>query len=347
MSIGPLENQTISELRETIERSKRIVITCHEHPDGDAMGSSLGLSRVLNNAYPDKIVNVITPDVPPKNLYSIPGASQITVYKDNRDVASVMIGSADLIICLDFNEYYRLGETMGEVIGQSKKDQILIDHHLNPKIEAVVCISRPEASSTCELLYRVLTQLGLEDKIDKDAAECIFTGMMTDTGNFSYNSGDPYIYFILSKLMERGIEKDRIVKDVFNTYSYDSMMLQAYAVYEKMGIYIEDGAALIVITNQEKKKFNYQKGDTEGLVNKPLAIPGVVYSVFLREDDDYVKVSMRSVGEFPVNEVCEQYYGGGGHKNASGGEYRGTIDEAVAMFHKLRPILKKKYLLNQ
>ena len=181
--------------------------------------------------------------------------------------------------------------------------------------------------------------------IGRKAATCIYTGMMTDTGNFSYNSNDPDLYVIIAELIKKGINKDEIYKKVMDTKNLNVLKLHSYAI-ANMKVFEDQKAALITLSADELKRFNYRKGDTEGLVNVPLSIPGIIYSVFLRDDEKEIKVSSRSKGDFRVNDICERYFNGGGHVNASGGELQCTLDEAVEIFMSTLPEVEK-YLLNQ
>lgn len=206
----------------------------------------------------------------------------------------------------------------------------MIDHHLNPEYFADLTISHPEQSSTCALLFHILWQAGMYDLIDRDSATCIYTGMLTDTGNFSYNSNDPDLYAIISLLLSKGLDKDEVYTLAWNTHRAESLRINGYALYRKMQILPEHQLAVIILDRQELNEFSFVRGDTEGLVNRPLAVPGVTWSVYLRQDEpDFVKVSMRSKGRFPVNVVCERLFGGGGHLNAAGGEFTGTAAEAL------------------
>ena len=194
------------------------------------------------------------------------------------------------------------------------------------------------------LLFEVLRGVGLDRFVDREGVTCCIAGMMTDTGNFSYNAADPEIYIIVAELLRRGADKERIYREQFETHSLDSMKLNAFAIAERMEVWPDKGAALITLTRAELNRFHYTKGDTEGLVNRPLAIPGVVYSAFMREEDDFVKVSMRSIDDFPVNILCRDHFGGGGHLNASGGEFKGSLADAAALFRSLLEENKKKYI---
>ena len=279
------------------------------------------------------------------SLRVVPGAKDAVDATKYPDFAEKLIGEADLIVCLDFNDLKRI-DKLGDLVSASPAPKILIDHHLNPGDFADVVISRPEISSTCYLLFRVLCALELFDFIDKDAATSILTGMMTDTGNFSYNCADPEIYVVVSELVRKGADKERIYREQFETHSLNSIRLNSYALLRKMEVWKDSSAALITLSRYELNRFHYTKGDTEGLVNKPLAIPGIKYCAFLREEEGYVKISMRSVGDFPVNKVCSEYFNGGGHLNAAGGEYIGGLDECAELFRSIVPVLKKKYLSN-
>lgn len=327
-----------------IDDAERIVTVVHMSPDGDAIGSATAFRSVM--ARMGKEVRIIIPDMMLASLRSLPGAKEATDATRYPDFARQLIADADLIMCLDFNELSRIGK-IGDAVAESKAHKALIDHHLHPADFADVTISRPEMSSTCYLLFKVLCAMEMFDFIDKAAAESILTGMMTDTGNFSYNASDPEIYIVVSELLKKGADKEKIYRRQFETHSYNSMKLNSYAIYNKMEVWEDMGAALIALTRDELNRFHYTKGDTEGLVNRPLAIPGVVYSAFLREEDGYVKVSMRSLGNFPVNELCHEHFGGGGHLNAAGGEFQGTLEEATNLFRSLLKTNKELYLSNK
>lgn len=325
-----VDGSTATRIHSLLYKADKIVITCHVSPDGDAIGSSLALCQVLKAM--GKQVHVVTPDTPPRPLMFLKGADRIVVASRWTDRAHSLMQSADVIFCLDFNALSRL-DRLADSVRDASCPKIMIDHHLDPEDWATVVISRPDMSSTCVLLYHLLVRLGLEPRLDKDGAECIYTGMMTDTGHFTYNSNDPDLYVVIARLLGKGIDKNEIYRRVFNTHSLSSIRICTYALYRRMHMLPQYGAALITLTADELKEFEYEKGDTEGLVNVPLSIPGIHYSVFMREDGpDYVKISARSVGDYPVNKFCERYFGGGGHLNAAGGEYYGSLSQAVSFF---------------
>ena len=321
----------IDHVEKWFERAEKIVIVSHVSPDGDAIGSSLGLYHFLNGL--DKTVNVIVPNYFPDFLHWMPGAKDVIIYNRYKEFADKLIREADVICCLDFNVLSRIDE-MEEAVKNSPARKMMVDHHLYPGDFCKIVISHPEISSTSELVFRLICQLGNFGDISKEGAECIYTGMMTDTGGFTYNSNDRDIYFIISELLSKGIDKDEIYRKVFNTYSEGRLRLMGYVLYEKMQVFPEFNAALIWLNRAEQKRFHYSKGDTEGFVNMPLSIKGIRFSAFLREDTekDMIKVSLRSVGSFPCNQLAAEFFNGGGHLNASGGEFYGTMDEAIDLF---------------
>lgn len=317
----------VERVKQLLLGARNVVITCHISPDGDAIGSSIALCSVLRNLGKDAIV--VTADCPPKTLQFLPGAREIVTATRNPAKAQELIAEADVSFCLDFNDIKRV-DRLSEAFESSKSRRIVIDHHMNPAIDCEVLISHPEVSSTSALVYILLWQAGWARHIGRSAAACIYTGMMTDTGNFAYNSNDPDLYLIIHDLLRRGIDKDNLYKLVNNNASQSSVRINGYAQYRTE--YMCGGrVALIMLSSEDLREFDYSKGDTEGLVNVPLSIPEVQWSIFMREDSkDLVKVSMRSKGDFPVNIVCEQKFGGGGHVNASGGEYHGPLPKAVS-----------------
>lgn len=332
----------IDKVETYFEKAEKVVVVTHISPDGDALGSSLGLCHFLTSQ--GKTVNVIVPNAFPDFLRWMPGAKDIVRYDKYPEFADKLISEADVLCCLDFNALSRIGD-MGKAVKDAPGRKVMVDHHLDPEPFCRVTISHPEISSTSELVFRLICQMGCFDDISFEGAECIYTGMMTDTGGFTYNSNSRDIYFIISELLSKGIDKDEIYRKVFNTYSEGRLRLMGYVLYEKMQVYPQFRSALVWLTREEQGKFQYVKGDTEGFVNIPLQIKGVCFSVFLREDTEknMIKVSLRSVGSFPCNKVAAEFFNGGGHLNASGGEFYGSMDEAVELFK--RALVKYEGLL--
>ena len=331
--ISPIiDERTIDRLRAFINGAQRIVITCHKSPDGDALGSSLALCHVLKRLGKDAVV--VTPDMAPKSLEFIPGVRELLVYTKHELRVRNALSEAQLLFCLDYNSMKRI-DRLAELVEPLKVRRVLIDHHLDPDDAFDIKISFPDASSTCELVFRVLMQMGLLRMMDRHTASCLYVGLMTDTGGFAYSCDNPEFYEILASVMRRHIDRIGLYNKAMNTFSADSLRLQGYAINEKMQLFPEQGAALITLSKEELERFNYSRGDTETLVNKPLAIPDIYWSVFMREDTDKIKVSCRSQGDFSVSDICSRYFNGGGHFNAAGGELTCSLDEAVAIFHQI------------
>ena len=321
----------VEKAEQILEDAGIVVIVTHVSPDGDAVGSSLGLRHFLETQ--GKTVYVIVPNAFPDFLRWMPGAKDILRYDKYGEFARELIGKADLICCLDFNDLKRI-DNLAEPVREAKCRKIMIDHHLDPERFCDVTISHPHVASTSELVFRLICRLSCFNDITLECAQCIYTGMMTDTGGFTFNSNDEDIYFIISQLISKGIDKDEIYRNVFNTYSEGRLRLMGYVLYKKMQLFTYFNSALICLGKNELANFHFNKGDTEGFVNMPLQIKGIRFSAFLREDTEksMIKVSLRSTGDFPCNDVARDFFGGGGHKNASGGEVYGTMEQAVNLF---------------
>ena len=323
----------IERLKSIITDNNLFVLTCHAGPDGDALGSTLGFAGYLRALGKEALVMV--PDAFPDFLAWMPGSQEVLRYDKYRDKAELMIAAADVIVAMDYNALSRVDD-MGVAIGKSKAVKVMVDHHLQPDNFCNLTFSYPNLSSTCEVVFRLIYAMGGYDVLDKGVCECLYAGMMTDTGCFSYGPCTQEVYLIISLLMQKEINKDRIYNKVFNNYSEGRLRLMGYVLYEKMKVYPENHAALITLTRDELQRFNFNKGDTEGLVNIPLQMKGIHFSAFLREDTEkeLIRVSLRSQGTFPCNKFAGKYFNGGGHLNASGGQYDGTLDEAVILFEK-------------
>ena len=329
MNIDIIPQDQLARLSQLISDAETILITCHKSPDGDAIGSSLGLADYLCHLGKEPVV--IVPDQYPDFLMWLPNTEKIIRYDKQRDKADLLFKIADLVFCLDYNAPSRVDE-MEEALVSSPATRVLIDHHLNPDVPADLIISEPEASSTCELVFRLVWQMGAFPTLTKQFAVPIYCGMMTDTGGFTYNSSRPEIFFIISELLTKRIDKDKIYRNVYHNYSESRIRLMGYVMYEKLVYMPEYNAAYYTLTKDELKRFRFIKGDAEGLVNIPQQIKGLRLSISLREDtekDRVVWVSLRSVDNFPCNLMAEEFFNGGGHLNASGGRLNCSMDEAV------------------
>lgn len=327
-----VENITfnIEEVRERITQSKRVCILTHKNPDGDAIGSSIAVLHVVKE-FAD-VVNIITPNQSPEFLKWMDGCESIVEHNINTQKSEELISKADLIFFTDFSAISRI-EKLKPIIEQSNAYKIHIDHHPNPEQFADIVVSDTSVSSTAELVFWFFDTLGLSDRFNKAFADGIFVGIVTDTGKFSHNSSRKYTYTVVSELIDLGIDKDAILSSIYDNYSADRLRLLGYCLNEKLVHLPEYNTAFISITSDELKEFNFQVGDTEGFVNYPLSIKGVVFSALFIEKDGFVKVSLRSKGSFNVNEFSRKYFDGGGHMNAAGGESRMSIDKALKLFN--------------
>lgn len=336
-----IEQTKIDHFSKWLARAEKFVIVSHVSPDGDAIGSSLGLYHFLISQ--EKTVNVIVPNAFPDFLRWMPGSKEVLLYDRYKEFADKLIAEADVICCLDFNTLKRIG-AMEAAVSASSARKLMVDHHLQPEDCCGITMSYPQISSTSELIFRLICRLGFFSDITKEGAECIYAGMMTDTGGFTYNSNNREIYFIIAELLSKGIDKDDIYRKVYNTYSESRLRLLGH-VLSHMKVYADYNAALITLTKKEQEQFAYVKGDSEGFVNIPLSIKKVCFTCFLREDTEMpmIKISLRSVGSFPCNRLAAEFFNGGGHLNASGGEFYGTMEEAEKVFEqaleKYKPLL--------
>lgn len=323
----------VERLSQLIADNNVFVLTCHTGPDGDAIGSTLGMAHYLKALGKEAVV--VVPDAYADFLSWMPGSQEILRFDKHPEKAGLMLSMADVIFAMDYNGLGRIDD-MGPIVAKSKAVKVLVDHHLAPEKFCDLSFSFPHLSSTCEVVFRLVLAMGGYELLTKSACECLYAGMMTDTGCFSYGPCTREVYLIISMLMQKEINKDRIYNKVFNNYSEGRLRLMGYVLYEKMRVFPERHAALITLSRAEMQRFNFNKGDTEGLVNIPLQMKGIYFSAFLREDTekDLIRVSLRSQGTFPCNKFASSYFHGGGHLNASGGQFDGTLQDAVAVFEK-------------
>lgn len=318
------------QLQALISQSETILCVCHQNPDGDALGASLGWAEVLRTFF-GKDPQVIVPDQYPDYLHWMPNTDKIIRYDKHKEGCDWTFQHADLIFCLDFNTSSRVGD-MQAALDASPAPRVLIDHHLEPDIPSVITISHPEACSTCELVFRLTWQMGAFEQMTKHFAIPVYCGMMTDTGAFTYNSDNCDVYFIISQLLTKHINKDKIYRNVYHNFSEDRLRLMGYVMYQRLVVDSQRHASYFTLTRQDLKRFNFVKGDAEGLVNMPLQIKGHKLSISLREDtekENTIWVSLRSVDQFPCNEVAARFFNGGGHLNASGGRLYCSMEEAI------------------
>jgi phosphoesterase RecJ-like protein len=322
---------TVAEnIYQAISNAHAIVITAHKSPDGDSIGSSMALFHLLQKW--NKNVSVVHPDPAPEFLHWVPNQEVIVNFENQAEKATELLQAADLIFCLDYNEPSRVGKDMQEVLVQSNAVKVMIDHHLHPADFCDFTLSETSACSTCELLFQWLKAIQRENEIDETIGKCLYLGIMTDTGSFRFPSVSSGTHEIAAFLIEKGVKHFEIHEAVFDTNTIDRIRLKGYALSEKLVLIPGIPVAYASLSEEELNRFNYQKGDTEGLVNQILGIQGIKMAVFFAEKDEKVKISFRSKGEYVVNQLANDHFEGGGHAYASGGISFVSLDETIAKF---------------
>lgn len=325
-----MKQHRLSELAELIcEPVKKIVITTHHKPDGDAIGSSLGLYNALIQL--GHHVQVITPNDYGLFLHWMPGDETVIEFETAPEKALPHIEAADLIFCLDFNDLKRVNE-LGDFIKQSKAGKVLIDHHLDPPGFEDFSYHDTTASSTCELVYRFLHSLELEDFIDDRVAACLYTGIMTDTGSFKFPATTPQVHRIVADLMERGANHTRIHQLVFDQMGENVLRFLGHCFSQKLRVLPAFQTAYFTVTAAELEQFELKTGDTEGLVNYALNLTGIRFAALIIDRTKLVKMSFRSKGQIPANEFARTWFEGGGHFNAAGGQSADSLEVTEARF---------------
>ncbi|HXB12176.1 MAG TPA: bifunctional oligoribonuclease/PAP phosphatase NrnA [Bacteroidia bacterium] len=329
-----MTTQELSKLKTFLSKPRKIAIIMHKSPDGDAIGSSLGMYHFLNS-FKHKI-SVISPNAYPEFLKWMPGTKLVLDYSKKAAPALAAIRAAELIICLDFNSLKRI-EELGKEVSKSKALKLLIDHHPQPEDFADFALHTINASSTAELVFDFIELMGEKKKINKNIANCLYAGIMTDTGSFRFSSTTIRTHNVTAELMEHGAETTKVHHLIDDNNRESRMRLFGFALVEKMKIFPEYGTGFIALTQSDLKRFDYHDGDTEGLVNQPLSIKGIVFSALFTEkaDEDGIKISFRSKNTFNVNLFARAHFNGGGHLNAAGGSSDLSMDETIMKFLQL------------
>ena len=340
-----MKNKNISILKGLLVKKKNIVIIPHMSPDGDAIGSSLALMHILNKT--GHKTTVASPNEPPYFLRWTPGYNKIIYFDNDKEMCGSKIQNADIIFTLDFNDLNRIGE-MGELVNSSKSSIVMIDHHQNPKNYTDIVFSEPSIGSTCELLYEIIIQLGYEKVINSEIASCIYLGIMTDTGSFQFSSVSSRTHEIIGKLINKDINQSEIHNKVYNGSSISRLKVLGSAL-SNLNQIKELNTAYMFLKRDDLKKFNFKKGDSEGIVNYGLSLNKIIFSVIFIEDMDDVnkiKISFRSQGNFSCNEFAQKYFNGGGHINAAGGIDNGPLEKTINKFKKEINKNKNKLIIN-
>lgn len=330
--------ENVQAFKRLMESPRRVVVVTHFKPDADALGSSLGLAGFLKKK--GHRVTVVTPSDYPAFLAWMPGNGEvIAVSKDDPrplEMAKSSLNSADMIFCLDFSNLKRT-EDLADTIRDAKATKVMIDHHLEPEKFADFEQWTVASASTAGLVFQLITELGEQDLIDSDIANCLYAGLMTDTGGFRHSNTTRQEFMIASELVGRGADPSRVAKLVYDNNSLERLRLTGFVLAQKLQVLPEYRTAYIVLSADELRQFGSQTGDTEGLVNYGLSISNIRLSVLLHERKTEIKYSFRSLGDFSVNELARKHFEGGGHKNASGGTFKGSLNDALKKFLDLLP----------
>lgn len=335
LELFKLPEANINYLKQILDSRPKVLITTHYNPDGDALGSSLALYHFLISNEIQAII--LIPNDIPGFLQWMPGTDSLVVYQGNESEGNSLISDAEVIFCLDYNAIHRVNLFENE-LREAQAIKILVDHHIQPELDFDLMFSEVGVSSTAELLFHILENTSEYAIITKEMAECLFVGIMTDTGSFSYACNNASTFTIVAQLIQAGLDVERVHKMVYDTYSEDRMRLLGLSLSENLKVLPEFATAYIWLTKANLEEYNYQQGDTEGVVNYALSIQNVALAALFTERDDRVRVSLRSKGNFSVNELARKYMNGGGHRNAAGGDIYLPMDEALIMFEKLLPM---------
>lgn len=335
-----MKEYQIKKVQSLLSTPKKIVIIPHKNPDGDAMGSSLGLMHYLKTK--GHQVQVISPNEYPDFLKWMPGDNTVMKFDYKQSESIHIIKEADLIFTLDFNSFNRI-EEMKVYLEEATADFIMIDHHQQPDDYATVTYSDVHMSSTCEMVYNFIDALGDKELIDAKIANCLYAGIMTDTGSFRFSSTTSQTHRIVANLIDKGAQNTAIHDAIFDSNSMDKLHLLGVAL-NNMVLLKEHNTVYITLSKAELEKHNFKKGDTEGFVNYGLSVENVKLSIIFIEnnDGDYIKISLRSKGNFSVNEMARMHFNGGGHINAAGGRSNLSMEETILKLKRILPDYKSQ-----
>lgn len=334
----------LDSLKELLDTPQQVVITTHYKPDGDALGSSLGLAAYL--AKKGHQATVISPSDYPAFLNWLPGHSQVVEYSDKtHELVANQVAAASLIFCLDFNALGRIHD-MEQMVRQASAPKVMIDHHLQPEDFADYVYSVPTAAATAELVYNFIVMMGDQALLDEPIGQCLYAGLLTDTGSFKYSATSPAVHRIAAAIKELGVDTTRIHRLIYDNVSLDKLRLLGYVLSEKLVVLPEYRVAYVALSKEELRRFNAQTGDTEGLVNYALSVEGVVMAVLVTERPDMVKMSFRSINHFDVSDLARKHFSGGGHHNAAGGRSTESLSDTVGRLVGILPQYQAELLKN-
>lgn len=335
-----MKNKEIDILRSKIKEANNVVITTHRHPDGDAIGSTLGLYHFLKKS--GKRLTLIVPDDYPTFLKWLSGSDEILIHEQQAKKADREIVNADLIFALDYNHFSRT-EQMEKKLTSASCFKVLIDHHPQPdNQEFDLSFSREDYSSTAEILFTLLQSMSSLGNVDQHAATSFYTGIMTDTGSFSYSVNRPELFENVAELIRRGADAEKINRNIYDTYSESRLRLLGFCLSERMKVIPEYSTAYIYLSQEDMKRFNYSDGDSEGLVNYGLSIKGINFSALIKEHEGVVRMSLRSKEGFSVNKFARDNFDGGGHQKAAGANSDLGLEDTIRKLESLLPKYKKQ-----
>ncbi len=331
--------QNLDAFKELLRLPKSIAIVTHPKPDADALGSSLGLAAYLEKK--GHRVRVVTPTDYPKFLRWMPGNEKVINFEAEGNAEKVrgVFESAEILFCLDFPSLGRIGE-LGEIVRHAKAKKVLIDHHLQPEAFADFTMSHIEAAATCQLIHDLIVQLGDAQLIDAAIGECLYAGIMTDTGSFRHPNTTSQVHLVVADLIGRGVDITKINRLVYDANTEERLRFLGFALKDKLVVLPQYRTAYFAITADELRKYHSQTGDTEGIVNYGLSMENIVFSVLMTDREGMVRMSFRSVGDFSANEFARRHFEGGGHKNAAGGRSSLPLDGALEKFLHALPNYK-------
>lgn len=337
--------QDFQAFKELLNSPRNIVVVTHHKPDADALGSSLGLAGFLKKKQHN--VSVITPTDYPQFLTWMTGNDQVLIFNEGKQKQSQeLVEQADVIFCLDFSSLHRINE-LGELVRASNAVKVLIDHHLDPEDFADYTFWSTAAAATAELIFDLIVDLDEKHLIDAPIAEALYAGIMTDTGSFKHSNTTQKVHLITAELMKLGADTHKVARLIYDNNSLERLQFTGFALSQRLVVLQEYSTAYLAISAQDLKRFNSQTGDTEGLVNYALSIKGIILAAVIIDRGEIIKISFRSIGDFPVNELAQDHFEGGGHRNAAGGKSHLTLNETVEKFVKLLPQYQSKLNYHQ
>jgi len=329
----PFQQSDLTHFFQLVDAAKRIVVVAHKSPDGDSIGSTCAMRHFLNSYDPEKEVFVCHPDPSPSFLSWADPDRSLLNFQEHKESVQEAFGSSDLIICMDFNDFSRMGNDMKPLLEEASAKKVMIDHHLNPNLTQFdLSFSFPDRSSTCELFLEIIIAAGLRNLLNPNFSACLYLGIVTDTGSFRYNSVRSETHELVAILLKSGLNHTEVHEETFDDNSLERIRLRSFILSNCLDVWEDLNAAVMYLSETDARRLNMKKGDTEGLVNVALSMRGISRAALFKEEDGYIRISFRSKSNVAVNTIAEQHFQGGGHKQAAGGRFDGDLSSAMAKF---------------